>query len=197
MADPETRNSLLLRVRDSNDHDAWAQFVAIYQPVIRSMAVARGLQPADVDDLAQQVLWAVAGAIERFQPDAGRAKFRTWLRTIAHHAIVNALTRRPRDRGVGGDDPAALLGQLAIDDQTQSLSLEYRREIFRVAADQVRDEFHPDTWTAFWETVVADRSVDEVAAQMGKTRGSIYTARSRVMTRLKAAVEKLDVESQA
>lgn len=195
MVDPETRPSLLLRVRDSSDDDAWAQFVAIYQPVIRSMAIGRGLQPADVDDLVQQVLLAVAGAIERFEPDANRSRFRTWLRTIAHHAIINAISRRPRDRAMGGDDPQTLLSQLSTNDQTKSLTIEYRREIFRVAADQIRHEFHPDTWAAFWETVVAGRSVDEVAHAMQKSRGNIYTARSRVMARLKTAVEKIDVES--
>jgi RNA polymerase sigma-70 factor (ECF subfamily) len=194
MPDPETRPSLLLRVRDACDQDAWAEFAAIYQPVIRAMAIGRGMQAADVDDLVQQVMMAIAGAIDRFEPDGERARFRTWLRTIAHRAIVNALTRRPRDQAAGGADRDAMLQQLAQDDVTVSLTLDYRREIFRVAADQISHEFHSETWSAFWETAVMGRSVDEVAAEMGKSRGNIYTARSRVMMRLKAAVENLDVE---
>lgn len=196
MPEPETRVSLLLRVRDACDQDAWAEFAAIYQPVIRAMAIRRGMQAADVDDLVQQVMMAVAGAINRFEPDGERARFRTWLRMIAHRAIINALTRRPRDRAAGGSDPDVILRQLAQDDATQSLTLDYRREIFRVAAEQVRPEFHCETWSAFWETAVLGRSVDEVAAEIGKSRGNIYTARSRVMMRLKATIEKLDMEPQ-
>lgn len=140
---------------------------------------------------------AVAGAIDRFEPDGERARFRTWLRMIAHRAIINALKRRPRDRAAGGGDPDAMLGQLAQDDVTRSLTLDYRREVFRVAAEQVRPEFHGETWLAFWETAVRGRSVEEVAAELGKSRGNIYTARSRVMLRLKGAIEKLDVEPQS
>lgn len=42
MSNPETRASLLLRVRDASDQDAWAEFAEIYQPVIRAMAIGRG-----------------------------------------------------------------------------------------------------------------------------------------------------------
>jgi DNA-directed RNA polymerase specialized sigma24 family protein len=110
--------------------------------------------------------------------------------------IINALTRRPYDRAVGGADPDAILAQVAKDDATRTLTLDYRREIFRVAAEQIRPEFHPEAWSAFWNTAVMGRPVDEVAVEMGKSRGNIYTARSRVMMRLKAAVENLDVEPQ-
>ena len=32
---PETRVSLLLRLKDSRDHEAWNRFVAIYAPVVQ------------------------------------------------------------------------------------------------------------------------------------------------------------------
>lgn len=31
---PTTRTSLLFRLRDSQDHEAWVEFVEIYEPVI-------------------------------------------------------------------------------------------------------------------------------------------------------------------
>ncbi|HJN10352.1 MAG: hypothetical protein QGG09_11400 [Pirellulaceae bacterium] len=49
---PETRNSLLLKVRDPADADAWIEFAAIYRPVIYRLARRRGLQDADAEDLA-------------------------------------------------------------------------------------------------------------------------------------------------
>ncbi len=61
---PETRDSLLLRLADAADHEAWCQFTAIYRPLIYRVARRRGLQDADAQDLAQQVLLSVAGAID-------------------------------------------------------------------------------------------------------------------------------------
>jgi hypothetical protein len=62
---PTTRATLLLRLRDSRDNDAWAQFVAIYAPLIFAFARKKGLQDADAADVTQDVLMAVAGAMPR------------------------------------------------------------------------------------------------------------------------------------
>jgi RNA polymerase sigma-70 factor (ECF subfamily) len=35
---PETRNSLLLKVRNPEDADAWSEFAAIYRPAIYRLA---------------------------------------------------------------------------------------------------------------------------------------------------------------
>jgi len=193
MSVPDTRPSLLLRIRDSADREAWEEFEGLYRQVIHRMAIVRGMQVADADDLTQQVLWSVSQAIDRFEPDATRAKFRTWLRTIARRAIVNAMTRSPQDLAEGGTDMMiALHEQPARELDTKQLELDYRREVFLVAAAKLQREFHPTTWQAFWETVVLDQSIDDVATKLGCSRGSIYTSRCRVIQRLKQEVLKLD-----
>ena len=88
---------------------------------------------------------------------------------------------------------ALLHEQPASGAETQTLRLEYRREVFHAAAMRIRDEFKPDTWQAFWRTAVQQHSVETVAEAMGRSRGSVYTARSRVMKRLKQQVEELDL----
>jgi len=191
---PDTRASLLLRIRDPQDRDAWHEFSSLYRPIVLEMARGRGLQSTDAEDLAQQVLLSIASAIERFEPDADRAQFRTWLATIARRAIINALTRHPRDRATGGTDMRWILDQQpAPSEETQSLQLDYRRQIFIAAANKIRPEFQSDTWDAFWQTAIDNQTVNEVADRLGRSRGSVYTARSRVMSRLKEVVEELDV----
>ena len=66
MTDPaSTRPSLLARIRDSRDRQAWAEFVEIYAPLVYGYAQKRGLQDADAADLTQEVLRAVAGSVAR------------------------------------------------------------------------------------------------------------------------------------
>lgn len=198
MSDPSTRASLLLRIRDPSDREAWEQFVALYRPVVVNLARHRGMQPADAEDLAQMVLIAISGAIERFDPEDSRAKFRTYLRTIARRAIINAMTRVGPDRADGGTDMMGFLQQQpALGPVTETVDLDYRREIFAVAADQIRCEFAETTWQAFWQSVVEDRPIEQVASTLGCSRGSIYTARSRVMVRLKNKVQELDCRDQS
>ncbi|TWU08451.1 RNA polymerase sigma factor [Stieleria varia] len=197
MTTPETRPSLLLRIRDPQDRIAWAEFSALYRPVVCNMARHQGMQAADAEDLAQHVMLSVSRAIENFDPESGQARFGTWLKTIARRAIINALTRGFADRAAGGSDMMDWLHQQPeCNQQTQTLMLQYRREVFAVAASQIRSEFSADTWDAFWQTVVQDQPVDSVAESLKRTRGSVYTARSRVMRRLREKVRELDLNSE-
>jgi RNA polymerase sigma-70 factor (ECF subfamily) len=191
-ASPETRASLLIRLKDQADEEAWFEFTEIYRPVIFRLACRRGMQPADADDLVQQVLSAVARVIDRWQADPQRARFRTWLNRVATNAVINALTRGKPDRGSGDSGLQDLLNaQPAVNGaESELVRIEQRREVFRWAARQIRSEFHADTWDAFWWTAVEGRDVDQVAVQLHRSRGAVYAARSRVMRRLKEKVHE-------
>lgn len=192
----ETRASLLIRLKDSRDREAWYEFEEIYRPVVLRLAQRNGLQAADADDLVQQVFSAVARAIEHWQSDPQRARFRTWLHRITRNQILNALTRGPRDRGTGD---TAMIQQLrdwpAADGPASELvQLESRRELFRWAARQIRDEFQPDTWQAFWLTAVEGQDPETVARRLARSVGSVYTARSRVVRRLRERLAEIEGE---
>ena len=194
---PETRPSLLIRVRDPGDQVAWLEFVEIYRPVILRLARQKAMQEADAEDVAQDVLAAVAKAIEQREHDPKRAKFRTWLNRVASNAILNALTRGRPDRGSGGSALLEVLNQHESHSGPDSdlLQLEYRREVFRWAARHVRKEFHQDTWDAFWLTAIEGRTVEAVAGELGKNPGAIYAARSRVIRRIQEKVAEYEQET--
>jgi RNA polymerase sigma factor (sigma-70 family) len=193
---PDTRASLLIRVRNPADQVAWQEFVDIYRPVILRLARQKGMQEADAEDVVQDVLVAVGRAVEQRAHDRKRAKFRTWLQRVAHHAILNALTRARPDRGSGDSALLAVLHGRASPAGPDSdlLRLEHRREVFRWAVQQVRKEFHPATWDAFWRTAVEGRAVEVVARELMKNPGAIYAARSRVMRRIQDKVREYEQE---
>ena len=69
--------------------------------------------------------------------------------------------------------------------------------MFRWAADEVKGEFAPTTWRAFWLTAVEGRSPADVAAELGLSVGAVYIARSRVLARLRHRIEQLGEEASA
>lgn len=191
---PETVESLILKVRDPSNRQAWERFEHLYRPVIFRIARARGLQHADALDLVQQVLLSVASSIDRYESHSEGVRFRNWLSRVTRNAILKALTRRPRDRAAGGSvlldvlSPDAALEDPATD---ALIRLEYRRELFQRAADRVRREVSEATWLAFELTALQQVGIERAAQRLSLSAGSVYAARSRVMRRLRDAVQQL------
>ena len=192
---PTTRPSLLIRIRDPQDERAWAEFLEIYTPLVYRLGRQGGLQDADAADLTQDVFRAVAGAIDRWDPDPSRGSFRGWLFRIARNLMINLLTAQRRTpSGTGDTDVARLLDRQPSPDggDTADFDLEYRRRLFEWAVEQVRGEFRETTWLAFWRTAVEAQSPKVVADDLGLSVGAVYVYRNRVMTRIRCKIEQVE-----
>ena len=203
MAEPTTRPSLMLRLRDAGDQQAWREFVSIYEPLILRLLRQRGLQEADARDVTQQVVLAVTQAVDRWEPDGRDASFRRWLFSIARKLALKFVQRGraphiSAGRGTGGSDMLERLDRLPEPDNRTSLEFdnEYRNEVFRWAAERVRCEFRETTWQAFWRTCVLNEPIPEVAEYLGMSPGSVYVARSRVIGRLRQSVEEFEAQHE-
>src|SRR5438067_668051 len=191
---PLTRPSLLVRVRDSADGPAWAQFVDVYAPLVYGFARKHGLQDADAADLTQDVLRRVSQAAGRLEYDPERGSFRGWLFTVVRNALRTFLDRQARQcRGTGDTDAHNVLqAQPApADEPSGEWEREYEQSLFAWAARQVRGEVAEATWQAFWQTGVEHKAAKDVARQLGMTVAAVYMAKSRVTARLKELVRQV------
>lgn len=187
---PKTSETLIARVKDTANGEAWAEFLNVYRPVILRMARRRNLQDADAQDVCQKVLFAVSQAISQWEPHPDHP-FRAWLGRIARNAILNAVSRQPKDRATGLSEVELLLQAVPADDHENSaeLVLETRRQLFHRASQLVQCEFTDVSWRMFWETEVEGQSVEAVSANCGRTTGAVYVARCRIMKRLREVVQ--------
>ena len=195
--DLSTRPSLLVRLRDARDRDAWDLFAALYGPLVRRFARRAGLQDTDAADLEQAVLQAVNGAIGGFDYDPRQGTFRGWLFGIVRRQLAKwreAQQRQPR--GAGDTAVQEQLEQVPERDADAEVAWEqeYRQQRFRWAAERVRDHVDAASWQAFWQTAVEDRGAAEVAQELGMSVGAVYTAKSRVLARIKQEIQLLQDE---
>ena len=159
---PPTQPTLLVRIRDSRDHEAWNRFVDLYAPLVYRFLRKRGLQDADNADLTQDVLRQVATAINRLDYDPQRGTFRGWLLTIVQNRLTTHWRKQPYREQPGGDTAAQ--EQLNNVPQPESLDAsaeweaDYERQLFHYAADIVKQDFTPATWpTQFASPLQSDR----------------------------------------
>jgi RNA polymerase sigma-70 factor (ECF subfamily) len=190
---PQTRPSLLVRLKDAADHEAWRQLVELYAPLVYRFVRRRGLQDADAADLTQEVLRAIAGAAGDFEYDPQRGTFRGWLFTVARNKLHTFLKRQHRRRQHTEEvSEQRLLQEPAPDDEIALWEQEYEQRLFDWAAEQVRGYFQDSTWEAFWHTAVEGRAAKDVAERLGLSIGAVYIARSRVLARLREQVQLLE-----
>lgn len=192
---PETRISLILRLGANADVQAWQEFAEIYAPALHRLALRKGLQPSDADDVTQEILFGVARAIERFEPDENRASFRTWLARIARNLIADFCRNRARRPLLQAD--SAFLNERAQSDYVTEdpfdaeFESEYQIAVFQLAARNVRKRVSQQTWQAFELTAVEGQDVQDVCSILEMALGSIYVARCRVLKMLRQEVKRL------
>jgi RNA polymerase sigma-70 factor (ECF subfamily) len=191
---PSTRASLLFRLRDPQDHEAWVEFVGLYEPVIYRTIRRNGLQDADAREVMQELFLAVSRSIDRWDPEKERGSFRGWLRRVARNLVINWLKHRQRRAvATGGSDLQAMLEMLPMDGpESAEFDREVRRALFHRAAERVRGEVHSATWQAFWETAVVGASATDASKKLGMPVGAIRVAKCRVLARLRATVIELE-----
>src|SRR5207249_4043518 len=79
-----TSASLLMRICQPGDGEAWKRFVRLYSPMLYGWARQMGLQDADAVDLVQEVFTILVQKLPEFRYDAQR-RFRGWLWTVTRN----------------------------------------------------------------------------------------------------------------
>ncbi|MEM9825228.1 MAG: sigma-70 family RNA polymerase sigma factor [Planctomycetota bacterium] len=188
-----TRASLVLRLRDRDDADAWSNFVADYGPMLYRFVRSRGLQDADASDLVQDVMRSVGMAIGRLDYAKEKGGFRAWLFTITRNKLATFFEKRKRI-GPTANDTAQfeLLNQQAdlSDELQQQWELEHQRTLAAQAMKSLQATIEPKTWSAFELTALAGMSAEEAGKQIGMSKGAVYVARSRVTAKLRNEIQK-------
>ena len=194
MSPLETRKSLIVRLKNEQNEFAWRDFVCSYEGFLNQLARRQGVPERHIPDVTQQILLTIAKSIDGWKDDGNAASFRRWLSTVSRNVVIRFMSReRKQAGGVGGSDLVAML-QNVVDKPDEQHVRKYEHELIVWAAEQVRHEFLESSWRAFWATVIDERPVDEVAAELGVTAGSIYMSRSRIMAKIRTKVAEVNDE---
>jgi RNA polymerase sigma-70 factor (ECF subfamily) len=193
--DTESQTGTTLRVllRDPSDPQAWQSFVARYAPRILAWCRQWNLQPADAQDVAQEVLYRLVGQLRRFHYDPAKGHFRGWLKGMARHAWSDLRDRRRRAGWGSGDPQVQQLLEAQVDQNglLEALEQEFERELYEEAQARVQLRVTRPTWQAFQWLVHENWSGAQVAAELHLTVAAVYMAKQRVQKMLAEEVRRL------
>ncbi len=184
MAGSSVSTSLLDRLK-GHDPDAWSAFWSLYGREIHHWCRLAGLRAHDAEDVTQEVFRSVSVHLADFRRERPGDSFRGWLWTITQNKIRDHwrhMVRQPE--AAGGTDAQLRIGQVPSsgwDEASSSVAAMGgpAPDLVRRALDCIRSTFEERTWRAFWEVVVQERPVAEVAKELGMSPNAVYIARSR------------------
>jgi RNA polymerase sigma-70 factor (ECF subfamily) len=173
---PSTPSSLIAGLR-ANAADAWHRLAHLYAPTVWSWCRQRGLQPADADDVLQEVFRTVVVRVAEFRRERAGDTFRGWLWTITRYKLGDHFRREDRADEAAGEMLDSLPAPATPPAGNEAL--------FRRALDLINRHAKGPTWQAFWAVVVEDRRPEDVAAELGMSVNAVYLAKARLLRRLR------------
>jgi RNA polymerase sigma-70 factor (ECF subfamily) len=188
LRDPDIR--LMLRVRD-DDPEAFGELVELYQH--RLVAVMHHLvgKPEEAEDLAQEVFLRVYRGRKKYRP---RAKFSTWLFTIANNLAFNALRTRQRkrvvplnlrDSGPLGPRPAEQL----VRDRTGQPAERMQQQELAAVVQEALSGLNERQRVAVVLNKFEDMNYAEIGEVMGLTVKAVKSLLSRARENLRVALQ--------
>lgn len=180
--------SLIGRLGNKADQEAWFEFVEIYEPLVFNMVTRSGVQYSDAKEITQEVLTRVLISIDSRDHENAPGTFRGWLYRITRNMTIDFLRKSSRQQqGFVASD----LEQV-VDPGQQELSefhMEFERQLFRWASDNVKGTVTHSNWQAFWSTTVEGEAIPQAAERLGVSTGAIHVARSRIMSRITGMIQ--------
>jgi RNA polymerase sigma-70 factor, ECF subfamily len=191
-----TTPSLLLRIRNPSDAEAWKTFVDVYGRLVYRHCRSRGLRHEDAENVTQEVFAQISQSIRRFdyRPELGR--FRDWLGTVTRNEINHFLKKEVRTaRGNGGAEEERALADIAARGEDTAWTEEFNAHLLATALARSRPHFEEQTWRAFELVWLERRPAAEVANELRVPIDRVYVAKSRVLERLQQEVQELAEDS--
>ncbi len=183
--DPDVR--LMLQVRDDVP-GAFETLVGRYQHrvlAILTHLIGRG---DEAEDLSQDVFLRVYRGRKEYHP---RARFSTWLFTIANHRALNHLRGRGRSRGtavgVGHDSTGALVDRVPSREATAST--QFRKAELSEVVREALEVLGEDQKMAVLLNKFEGMSYAEIAEVMGRSEPAIKSLLARARMTLKDRLE--------
>jgi RNA polymerase sigma-70 factor (ECF subfamily) len=189
-SDPDVR--LMLEVRDDVP-GAFEALVERYQHRLLGVLTHLIGRAEEAEDLTQDVFLRIYRARKGYRP---RAKFSTWLFTIANNLALNHLRGRGRNPivalGLAGDNSgsqAILSPADRAEDPGSSPSSHVRRDELAQVIRDALDELGEDQKVAVLLNKFEEMSYAEIAEVMGRSEAAIKSLLARARTNLRERLE--------
>ncbi|VGO14501.1 ECF RNA polymerase sigma factor SigE [Pontiella desulfatans] len=196
----QTRQTLLMRAKNQDDHVAWEEFVAYYRDFIAMVLHQMNLYSVDVDDLTQEILIKIWKSLPNHIYDQDRARFRTWLSRLIRNQVldhIRASQRRTRKHAAAAEDETVEnLPVITEPDVEKIIQQEWEVYIVQLALKNISSLFSDRAIEAF-SMSIDGQGMAQIAEHLGVKPNSVVKLKNRVKERLVKEIQHLRDELES
>jgi RNA polymerase sigma-70 factor (ECF subfamily) len=168
-------------------HETFLRLWMQHEPELRAFVRSCCPNAQEVDDVMQEVSVA---ALRKFSTLDDHSAFGAWACLIARYELLSARRRFARDRLVLAEDVLALLA----DEGAEELPLRQRQ---LRALDQCIEKLPRERRELALVAYAKGTTIREIAAQLGRTEGSLYQLLARIRSGLHRCMELALAEAES
>lgn len=199
-----TRQSLLSRLRDWQDHDGWREFFDTYWRLIYRVARQAGLDDATAQDVVQNTFIYLARRMPKFRYDPARGSFKAWLRRVTRSRITvfrrRAETKEPPLPELSLEDDDVNVWESIPDPAGDKVDEIWQREwednLLKAALRRISPKVSSQQLMIFELAALGEVPLKQVARKLDVSLMQVYLARHRVGKLFKAEVTRLRRETE-
>jgi len=190
-----TRKTLIQRVQDQHNEEAWAELIQIYSRYVFSILISMNVSEGDADELHQEIMLKLWKRLPEL--NVQELRFRNYLSTVTKNTVLNFIRSRKRridrEEKALADTTLTYLDSIRLPDIEEIAEKEWRFYLTHLALQNIESLFSKNAITVF-KLSLQGLTAHQIAEQEDMTLSTVNTLKSRVKSRFKSELDQLKQE---
>ena len=183
-----------MRAQNPNVELAWSEFVEYYRGFIEMLLHKMKIPLQLHDDLQQEIILKIWGALQNYQEEPEKAKFRTWLAVVIRHATLSYMrsfrSQERREASLGQSHDLFTDDNYAPSMIDEIINEEWANYMVNHVIEHLKKFFSGKAIDVFLLSSKG-KSTKEISAQLDVPANTVYVLRNRVKDRLLSEMNHL------
>ena len=188
-----TRITLLQKLKERRDNEAWNDFYSYYAPYIKSLIRRFLTRLEDVEDCSQIILVSIWQSLPNFDYDPNKGRFRSWLISISRNKVNSYLHKSIREnekRNLFVDNKNLEIPKNEFD----VIALEeWQNYISGLAWNNISSQFSEPALEIF-KCALSGKSNQDIASHLKMKANTVAVYKKRVRIAMKQEIIRLQAE---
>lgn len=190
-----TRKTLIQRVQDQNNEEAWRELFELYARYVFSILISMNVSQSDADELHQEIMLKLWKRLPEL--DIENLRFRNYLSTVTKNTVLSFIRARKRrierEEKAVSDATLTYLDAIRLPELEKIAEKEWRIYLTHLAMQNIEPLFSKNAVTVF-KLSLQGLSARQIAEQEDITESTVNTLKSRVKSRFKTELDQLRQE---